>query len=263
MTGSSSRGDDVQLSVTASRQLTFLIPALNEEETIGGCIVSCFRFFKRSQFSGEVLVVDNDSTDATASIARAHGARVVTEKSKGYGAAIRFGLRHVTGQVVVMADADGSYDFQHAGRLLERLDEGFDLVLGNRFAGGIEPGAMPFLNRYLGNPVLSGVGRFLFGCPVGDFHCGLRAFRVAEMRRLQLSADGMEFASEMVIRAVLDGLKVSDVPTILKPDCRPGKPHLRPWSDGWRHLVLMIRLYLSSRSRVRRSANAKPQQGVD
>ena len=221
-------------------ELTILMPCLNEALTVETCIRKARAYLEKHRIAGEVLVADNGSTDGSQSIALAAGARVVEVKSKGYGAALIGGIEAANGRYVIMADADDSYDFSDLDGFVDRLRRGFKLVIGNRFQGGITPGAMPLLNRYLGNPVLSLIGRTLFASPVGDFHCGLRGFERQAILGLGLRAPGMEFASEMVVKASLASLKIAEVPTKLSPDGRQRAPHLRPWRDGWRHLSFML-----------------------
>ncbi|MGH7135946.1 MAG: glycosyltransferase family 2 protein, partial [Pirellulales bacterium] len=216
------------------------MPCLNEAATTGKCVVKALRAIDDGFIDGEVIVADNGSTDGSVEIAAAAGARVVYASRKGYGSALAAGIAAARGTFVVMGDADDSYDFSHIPRFVERLREGDDLVMGNRFLGGIEPGAMPPLHRYLGNPLLSGIGRLLFGSPCRDFHCGLRGFRREAICALGLRTPGMEFASEMVVKATLHGLKISEVPTTLSPDGRNRPPHLRSFRDGWRHLRFML-----------------------
>ena len=216
------------------------MPCLDEAGTVGTCVAKARGYLERRDVDGEVLVVDNGSTDGSPRVARAHGARVVIEPRRGYGHALRTGIREARGRYVVMGDADDSYDFTDLDPFLEKLRAGFDLVMGNRFAGGIEPGAMPALHRLLGNPVLSFLGRLFFRCPVGDFHCGLRGVRRDRIRELGLTAGGMELASEMVVKATLRGLAITEVPTTLSPDGRRGGTHLRTWRDGWRHLRFLL-----------------------
>jgi glycosyltransferase involved in cell wall biosynthesis len=189
---------------------------------------------------GEVVIADNGSTDGSQDIARAEGARVVDVPIRGYGAALTAGIADAKGEFVIMGDADDSYDLSNLGPFVEALRGGADLVMGNRFAGGIEPGAMPALHRYLGNPVLTAIGRILFRSPVKDFHCGLRGFRREAILELDLRTTGMEFASEMVVKATLNKLNIVEVPTTLSPDGRSRAPHLRTWSDGWRHLRFLL-----------------------
>jgi glycosyltransferase involved in cell wall biosynthesis len=195
---------------------------------------------ERAGARGEIVIADNGSTDGSQAIARELGARVVDVPAKGYGAALMGGFEAAHGRYVIMGDADGSYDFGHIEGFLERLRAGDDLVMGNRFRGGIEEGAMPFLHRYLGNPVLSFIGRLLFPSAIGDFHCGLRGFRREILATLDLQSPGMEFASEMVVKATLNELRISEVPTTLSPDLRSRPPHLRTWRDGWRHLRFLL-----------------------
>jgi|SRR5882724_574531 len=221
-------------------ELTILMPCLNEALTVDTCIRKARTYLERRSIAGEVLVADNGSTDGSQSLAAAAGARVVEIANKGYGAALIGGIEAAKGRYVIMADADDSYDFTDLDGFVDRLRRGFKLVMGNRFQGRIKPGAMPILNRYLGNPVLSLVGRTLFASPVGDFHCGLRGFERQAILGLDLRAQGMEFASEMVVKASLASLEIAEVPTTLSPDGRRRAPHLRPWRDGWRHLRFML-----------------------
>jgi glycosyltransferase involved in cell wall biosynthesis len=223
-------------------ELTVLMPCLNEAETIGACVAKARSYLERAGVSGEVLIADNGSSDGSVGIAERAGARVIREQRKGYGSALRAGIDAARGRYIVMGDADDSYDFTALGPFLEALRGGADLVMGNRFKGGIAPRAMPPLHRYLGNPVLTGIGRLFFRSPVGDFHCGLRGFRTEAMRGLGLATDGMEFASEMVVRATVDGLKIAEVPATLSPDGRSRPPHLRSFRDGWRHLRFLLLL---------------------
>ena len=220
--------------------VTILMPCLNEAETLGICIRKAFSAIAAAGLPGEVLVADNGSTDGSLEIAAAEGARILNAPVRGYGAALAAGIEDARGNYVLMADADDSYDFSHLPRFLEALDAGSDLVMGNRFRGGIKPGAMPPLHRYLGNPVLSYIGRLFFRIPAGDFHCGIRAFRKNSILKLKLKTTGMEFASEMVVKASLMGLKIREVPTTLSPDGRTRAPHLRTWRDGWRHLRFLL-----------------------
>ncbi|HWS45979.1 MAG TPA: glycosyltransferase family 2 protein [Acidimicrobiia bacterium] len=216
------------------------MPCLNEAETVGTCVTKARSWLERAGVAGEVVVADNGSTDGSRALAEAAGARVVPVDIKGYGAALRGGIDAARGRYIVMGDADDSYDFSNLDPFLERLRAGDDLVMGNRFRGGIEPGAMPPLHRYLGNPVLSFAGRVMFNVPVRDFHCGLRGMRTDAIRALELRTTGMEFASEMVVRASLAKLTISEVPTTLSPDGRSRRPHLRTWHDGWRHLRFLL-----------------------
>jgi glycosyltransferase involved in cell wall biosynthesis len=221
-------------------ELSVVIPCLNESLTIRGCVREALDAMAAAGIAGEVVVADNGSTDGSQALATQTGARVVPIAIKGYGNALRGGIEAAAGRFVLMGDADGSYNFGHLPRFVERLRAGADLVMGNRFLGGIEPGAMPWKNRHVGNPILSFVGRLFFRTPIGDFHCGLRAFSAEAYRRMDLRTTGMELASEMVIKSVLLGLRVEEVPTVLRKDGRDRPPHLRPWRDGWRHLRFML-----------------------
>ena len=224
----------------APLELTILMPCLNEAETIEVCVRKALGYLARSGVAGEVLIADNGSTDGSQAMAEALGARVVAVPERGYGAALIGGIRAARGRFVIMGDADDSYDFERLDGLIERLRDGADLVMGNRFKGGIAPGAMPFLHRYLGNPVLSFLGRLFFSIPVGDFHCGLRGFSRQAILDLRLQSPGMEFASEMVVKASLYNLRIEETPTTLKPDGRSRPPHLKTWRDGWRHLRFLL-----------------------
>jgi glycosyltransferase involved in cell wall biosynthesis len=221
-------------------ELTILMPCLNEAETLERCIAKARGFLARTGVTGEVVVADNGSTDGSQAIAEAAGARVVPIRERGYGSALLGGIRAARGCYVVMGDSDDSYDFSLLDEFLSRLRDGYELVMGNRFKGGIMPGAMPPLHRYLGNPVLTTIGRLFFKSPCGDFHCGLRGFDRQAILSLDLQAPGMEFASEMVVKATLRGLRVTEVPTTLAPDGRSRPPHLRSWRDGWRHLRFLL-----------------------
>jgi hypothetical protein len=220
--------------------VSVVIPCLNEAETIGFCVERAFAGIVATGLPGEVVVADNGSTDGSDRIAEELGARVVHVREPGYGAALSGGIDAARGRYVVMGDGDATYDFGRIDDFVRKLEDGDDLVMGNRFAGGIERGAMPLLNRRVGNPVLTAVGRRLFRSPVSDFHCGLRAFRREAIAGLGLTAPGMEYASEMVIKASLGGLRVSEVPTTLAVGPTGREPHLRPWRDGWRHLRLLL-----------------------
>lgn len=221
-------------------ELTILMPCLNEAETIGSCVAKAMGYLARSGVAGEVLIADNGSTDGSQAIAEGLGARVVAVPARGYGAALIAGIAAARGRFVIMGDSDDSYDFTALDPFVAKLRDGYALVMGNRFLGGIQPGAMPPLHRYLGNPVLSTIGRVFFGGPVRDFHCGLRGFDRDAIRALDLRAPGMEFASEMVVKATVQGLRVTEVPTTLSPDGRSRPPHLRSWRDGWRHLRFLL-----------------------
>lgn len=222
-------------------EVSVVMPCLNEAQTLTGCIREAATALDAFGCTYEIVIADNGSTDGSPEIAARNGACVVPVAEKGYGHALRAGIAAARGRFVIMGDADASYDFSHAPRFIEPLRKGADLVMGNRFLGGVQPGAMPWKNRYIGNPLLSGIGRLFFRSPVGDFHCGLRAFSTDAYHRMDLRTTGMEFASEMVIKAVLLGMNVTEVPTVLRPDGRGGRaPHLRPWRDGWRHLRFML-----------------------
>ena len=238
------RDDERRLTSTPTRspelELTIMMPCLNEAETIQVCIKKALGFLKRAGVSGEVLIADNGSTDGSQALAESEGARVVGVLDRGYGAALIGGIRAARGRFIIMADADDSYDFERLDTMLAKLRDGSQLVMGNRFQGGIAKGAMPPLHRYLGNPVLSFLGRLFFKIPVGDFHCGLRGFSREAILALGLKSPGMEFASEMVVKAALGGLVIAETPTTLKPDGRTRRPHLKTWSDGWRHLRFLL-----------------------
>jgi hypothetical protein len=221
-------------------ELTILMPCLNEAETIATCIDKAHGFLARAGIAGEILIADNGSSDGSVEYALARGARVIAVTERGYGAALGAGIAAARGRFVIMGDADDSYDFSRLEPFLAKLREGSDLVMGNRFAGGIAPGAMPILHRYLGNPVLSLIGRMFFRSGIRDFHCGLRGVRRDAILALDLRTAGMEFASEMVVRAALNGLAIAEVPTTLAVDGRSRPPHLRTWSDGWRHLRFLL-----------------------
>jgi hypothetical protein len=240
-------GRDVRARTTAFAQadrstleLTILMPCLNEAETVGVCVQKALGYLARSGLTGEVLIADNGSTDGSPSVARELGARVIIVPERGYGAALKGGIAAARGRFVIMGDADDSYDFSQLDPFLAKLREGYELVMGNRFQGGVEPGAMPVLHRWIGNPVLSFLGRLFFKTKIRDFHCGLRAFDAEVMRRLDLIAQGMEFASEMVVRSIHGGLRIAEVPTPLKKDGRSRPSHLRSWQDGWRHLRFLL-----------------------
>jgi hypothetical protein len=221
-------------------ELTVVMPCLNEAETVATCVSKAVRFLAEHGIDGEVVVADNGSTDGSRELAAEAGARVVPVQDKGYGNALMGGIVAARGKYVIMGDADDSYDFTNLMPFVEKLREGYDLVMGNRFKGGIEPGAMPPLHRYLGNPVLSFVGRLFFPSDIGDFHCGLRGFQRQSALDLNLQATGMEFASEMVVKATLWNQKIAEVPTTLAKDGRSRPPHLRSWRDGWRHLRFLL-----------------------
>ena len=221
-------------------ELTILMPCLNESLTLATCINKAQIFLKENNIDGEILIADNGSTDGSQNIAINAGARVVNIKEKGYGAALIGGCNNALGKYVIMGDSDDSYDFLNLMPFIEKLREGYDLVMGNRFKGGIEKGAMPPLHRYLGNPVLSTIGRILYKSPIKDWHCGLRGYNRESIQKLNLQTTGMEYASEMVVMSTINKLKICEVPTTLKKDGRDRPPHLNSWSDGWRHLKYLV-----------------------
>jgi glycosyltransferase involved in cell wall biosynthesis len=225
---------------TTGIEVTVLMPCLNEARTVGRCIEKAIAFFERNGIQGEVLVADNGSSDGSIELARAAGARVVQVHERGYGNALRAGILAASGRFVIMGDSDDSYDFSRLDEFISKLRQGNQLVMGNRFAGGIADGAMPWHHRYIGNPVLSGIARFLFSSNVRDFHCGLRGFDRKSIIGLSLLSEGMEFASEMVVKASLHGLRICEVPTTLVKDGRNRPPHLRSFRDGWRHLRFLF-----------------------
>ena len=227
-------------SESSSVELSVVLPCLDEAETLAICIDKIRSFLAESGIQGEIIVADNGSKDGSQRIASDLGARVVDVQRKGYGSALRGGIEAAQGTYVIMGDADDSYDFTRLHDFVRELRAGNDLVMGNRFKGGIRPGAMPWLHRWIGNPILSAIGRIFFRSPMGDFHCGLRGFRKDAYERMNLRSTGMEFASEMVIKSTLLGFAMAEVPIALHPDGRTRKPHLRTWSDGWRHLRFML-----------------------
>ena len=230
----------LEVSAAPDVELTILMPCLNEAETIATCVAKATGFLARKGIRGEVLVADNGSRDGSRDIAQKVGARIIEVPQRGYGAALIQGIRAARGRYVIMGDADDSYDFSNLDAMVAQLRSGADLVMGNRFAGGIRDGAMPALHRYLGNPVLSFVGRLFFRCNISDFHCGLRAFRTETARALDLRTTGMEFASELVVKSALAKKRIVEVPVVLHPDGRSRQPHLRSWRDGWRHLRFLL-----------------------
>ncbi len=221
-------------------ELTILMPCLDEEQTIGKCVDKAFQFLSTNDIKGEVLVADNGSLDNSVEIALSKGARVVHVPAKGYGNALRGGFDNARGEFIIMGDADDSYNFLGLMPFVEKLREGYDLVMGNRRLGGIEKGAMPWHHQYIGNPLLSGIGMLFFNTPVRDFHCGLRGFKKTAIFKMNLMTTGMELASEIVIKASVLGMKVCEVPTTLSPDGRDRKPHLHSFRDGWRHLRFLL-----------------------
>lgn len=224
----------------AEIELSIVMPCLNEEKTVGNCVTQAKSFLKASKIKGEVIVADNGSTDKSIEIARKMGATVVHVPNKGYGSALMGGFEAAKGKYIIMADADESYDLVNLTPFVEKLREGYDLVMGNRFKGGIKKGAMPWHHKYIGNPILSFVGQLFFKTPAKDFHCGLRGFTKEAIERMNLQTKGMEFASEIVVKASILGMKVTEVPTTLSPDGRDRPPHLRSFRDGWRHLRFLL-----------------------
>jgi glycosyltransferase involved in cell wall biosynthesis len=232
--------DQREASAPTAVEFSIVMPCLNEVETLATCIQKARRAIDSLGLDAEIVIADNGSTDGSQAVGRQLGVRVVEVARKGYGSALIGGIGAARGRFVIMGDADDSYDFTAIGPLVDRLREGYDLVMGNRFAGGIKEGAMVWSHRWVGNPVLTGISRVFFHTPVGDMHCGLRGFRKDAYERLHLSATGMEFASEMVIKASLQRMKIAEVPVTLSPDGRSRPPHLRTWRDGWRHLRFML-----------------------
>jgi len=221
-------------------EVSIVIPCLNEADTVAVCIAKAQRSLKDNDVVGEIIVADNGSTDGSQAIASESGAHVVHVNAKGYGNALMGGITAAKGKYVIMGDADDSYDFSNLGPFIAKLREGYQLVMGNRFKGGIKPKAMPPTHKYLGNPILTAVGRLFFRSPCNDFHCGLRAFDKEAILSLDLRTTGMEFASEMVVKATLHNLRITEVPTVLSPAGRQRPPHLNTWRDGWRHLRFLL-----------------------
>jgi glycosyltransferase involved in cell wall biosynthesis len=236
---SPSQVEETTLASTAV-ELSIIMPCLNEARTLATCIRKAQRFLERTGISGEIVIGDNGSTDGSQQIARELGARVVDVPTRGYGAALCGAIAAANGRYCIMADSDDSYDFANLDNFVAKLRAGCDIVIGNRFQGGINRGAMPWKNRYIGTPILSAVGRTLFRADVGDFNCGMRGLSKSAFERMDLRTTGMEFASEMVVKASLFGMSVGEVPTTLSPDGRNRPPHLRPWRDGWRHLRFLL-----------------------
>lgn len=221
-------------------ELSIVMPCLNESETLATCINKANTFLQDSGVIGEIIIADNGSTDGSIGIAKSLGCRVINIEEKGYGNALKGGTNAAEGKYIIMGDSDDSYDFLNLMPFVEKLRQGYDLVMGNRFKGGIKKGSMPFFHRYLGNPVLSFIGRLFFRIKIGDFHCGLRGFSKEAFLKMKLKTTGMELASEIVVNAALLKMKITEVPTILSPDGRTVKPHLRTWNDGWRHLRFLL-----------------------
>lgn len=224
----------------ADIQISIIMPCLNEEKTLLICIQKAQRFLTLHNLKGEIIIGDNGSSDNSVEIATSSGAKVVHIREKGYGNAIRGAISVAKGKYIIVGDSDDSYDFENLGPFIEKLDQGFDVVIGNRFKGGIAKNAMPFLHKYLGNPVLTFIGNLFFDAQIYDFQCGLRGIRKEVIDNLQLSSSGMEFASEMIAKSCMQKLKITEVPTPLFKDGRNRPPHLNTWRDGWRHLKFMI-----------------------
>jgi glycosyltransferase involved in cell wall biosynthesis len=221
-------------------ELSIVLPCLNEERTVGICVAQAMSFLASHAINGEVIVADNGSTDRSIEMEQTAGACIVPVTEKGYGNALKGGFQAARGKYIIMADADESYDLVHLMPFVEKLREGYDLVMGNRFKGGIEKGAMPWHHRYIGNPILSFLGQLFFKTPAKDFHCGLRGFTKDAIEKMNLQTSGMELASEIVIKASILGMRVCEVPTTLSPDGRDRPPHLRSFRDGWRHLRFLL-----------------------
>jgi glycosyltransferase involved in cell wall biosynthesis len=221
-------------------ELSIVLPCLNEEQTVGICVAKAVQFLKEYKINGEVIVADNGSTDSSIAIAQEQGAIAIHIEQKGYGMALRGGFSAARGKYIIMADSDDSYDLVNLLPFVEKLRAGYELVMGNRFKGGIKKGAMPWHHRYIGNPVLSFLGKLFFKTPAKDFHCGLRGFTKEAIEKMNLQTAGMELASEIVIKSSILGMKVCEVPTTLSPDGRDRPPHLRSFRDGWRHLRFLL-----------------------
>lgn len=230
----------MQDSTLQQYELSIVMPCLNEAETIGTCVDKAMKFLTDNSINGEIVVADNGSSDGSDSIALEHGARVFYVAERGYGSALIGGINAALGKYVIMGDSDDSHDLVNLKPFIENLRLGYDLVVGNRFMGGVDKNAMPFLNRYIGNPILSGIGRVFFKSKIRDFHCGLRGFTKEAYYKMNLRTTGMEFASEMIVKATLLGMKMIEVPTKVAPPGRSGRPHLRAFSDGWRHLRFLL-----------------------
>lgn len=223
-----------------NKLVSIVMPCLNEALTLEKCILKAQLFFEKNNINGEIIIADNGSTDGSIEIAKNLNTSVVFIKEKGYGNALKGGINAANGKFIIMGDADDSYDFSALELFIEKLNEGYDFVIGNRFKGGIEKKAMPFIHKYLGNPVLSFIGRIFFNSNISDFHCGLRGFTKDAYDKLNVTTTGMEFASELIVKAHLNNLKITEVPTKLYKDGRNRKPHLNTWSDGWRHLRFLL-----------------------
>src|SRR5262249_3390468 len=230
------------MTIDKEIRLSILMPCLNEARTLGTCMVKAKYYLARQKFPGEIIIADNGSIDGSQAIAESLGARVVTVPEHGYGNALKAGIKAARGKFVIMGDSDDSYDFGCLENFVEKLESDYDLVLGNRFDGGIKDGAMPLLHRYFGNPLLTAIGRLLFKSPVNDFYCGLRGFRREAILQLGLSSPGMEFALEMIVKSTINCLRITEIPTTLHPDGRGRPPHLRSWRDGWRSLRFYLLL---------------------
>jgi glycosyltransferase involved in cell wall biosynthesis len=224
--------DDIELSI--------VMPCLNEANTLKNCIEKAQKYLKQSGVKGEIVIGDNGSTDGSQQIALSIGVRLIEISERGYGRALMGAFRAARGKYIIMGDSDDSYDFSHLDPFMEKLREGYDLIIGNRFKGEIKPNAMPAINKYVGNPVLSSIGRLFFRSEIGDFHCGLRGFKRESLMSLSLETTGMEFASEMIVKATIHHLKLTEVPVVLSPDGRGRPSYLRPWQDGWRHLKFLL-----------------------
>ncbi|HTD24386.1 MAG TPA: glycosyltransferase family 2 protein [Terriglobales bacterium] len=232
---------EVQTGATEDElEVSVVMPCLNEAETLAICIKKAADALRQANIAGEIIVADNGSSDGSQEIAKQAGARVIHVEAKGYGNALRRGIAAARGRFIVMADSDDSYDFGHTPMFVEKLRTGPDLVMGNRFRGGIKRNAMPLSHRYLGNPAITAIGRLFFHSPCGDFYCGMRGFRKSAYEQMGLRTTGMEFACEMVVKATLLKMKIAEVPTTLSPDGRNRPPHLRTWHDGWRTLRFLL-----------------------
>lgn len=228
-----------------SIKVSVLMPCLNEEANLASTILKAKTFLEVNHIKGEIIVADNGSVDNSVEIAKKSGAIVVHVPKKGYGSALIEGYKFAQGKYIVMGDSDDTYDFLNLKKFVDKIEEGYDLVVGNRFKGGIEKGAMPFINQYIGNPILSFIARMLFRSPVRDYHCGLRIYNKDKMKRLNLSCLGMEYASEMIVKATINNYQLAEIPTTLSRSSKKRKPHLRPLRDGFRHLIFLIKTYFN------------------